>query len=229
MKWFMVLCGVLCMPELAQAQAAEGTLPLQVRCESHGMGREHCPIDTTRGVQLVRQLSENTCIRSSEWDVEPNGGGIWVAMGCRAEFRSIRPQGSAPTRRVVRCESNGRQESCPVILRGAPVRLLRQLSSWPCKEGRTWGARRNEIWVSRGCDAEFEIGAEDGSGFLDMPRMVTCESKSRMRRMCGVTIEHGARLSRQISGTPCVQDQNWGWSRDGVWVDGGCRAEFVVN
>ncbi|MEQ4575399.1 MAG: DUF3011 domain-containing protein [Gammaproteobacteria bacterium] len=230
MKRFIVLCGVLGLSWWPQAAfAGDGDLPVQVRCESRGMERRHCPIDTANGVQLVRQLSESTCIRGSEWDVEPNGGGIWVALGCRAEFRSIRPQGDALTRRVVRCESNGPQTSCPVMLRGEPVRLLRQRSAWPCKEGRTWGTRRNEIWVSRGCDGEFEIGAEDGSGFVDVPRRVTCESKNRIRRMCGVSVERGVRLGRQISGTACVQDKNWGWSRDGIWVDGGCRAEFIVD
>ncbi|RBL61576.1 hypothetical protein BRN25_08800, partial [Xanthomonas oryzae pv. oryzae] len=23
--------------------------------------------------------------------------------------------------------------------------------------------------------------------------------------------------------------QTWGWSRDGVWVNDGCRAEFIVD
>jgi len=198
-----------------------------VRCESRDMGREHCPMETRHGVELVRQLSGNTCIRGSEWDIER--GGIWVALGCRGEFRALRPAGDVPTRRVVRCESDGRQNSCPVMLRGAPVRLLRQLSVWPCKEGRSWGVRRNEIWVSRGCDAEFELGAEDGSGFVDVARHLTCESKGKTRRMCGVTIERGARLQRQLSNSACVEGSSWGWSRDGVWVDQGCRGEFVVD
>lgn len=130
---------------------------------------------------------------------------------------------------MVRCDSNGSKVACPVILRGAPVRLLRQRSVWPCKEGRSWGTRRNEIWVSRGCDGEFEVGAEDGSGFVDMPRTLTCESKSRSRRMCGVSVERSVRLRKQISGSPCVEGQTWGWSRDGVWVNDGCRAEFIVD
>ncbi|WP_368734132.1 DUF3011 domain-containing protein, partial [Enterobacter cloacae] len=66
-------------------------------------------------------------------------------MGCRAEFRARRAAGAAPpadssgkrlVRRVVRCESNGRPQSCPVRLDGAPVRLLRQLSVLPCREGQ---------------------------------------------------------------------------------------------
>ena len=132
-------------------------------------------------------------------------------------------------RRVVRCESDGRQQSCPVMLHGAPVRLLNQLSIWPCRENHTWGVRRNEIWVSRGCDGEFELGAEDGSGFVDVPRLLVCESKGGRRRMCGTTIEHAAQLRRQLSNSPCEQGRSWGWEREGLWVDKGCRGEFVVN
>lgn len=207
----------------AAAQAAGEV----VRCESRELDRVHCPMDVSQGVELVRQLSDSACIRGSEWDVER--GGIWVALGCRGEFRPKGAPATALTRRVVRCESDGRQNSCPVMLRGAPVRLLRQLSAWPCKEGRSWGVRRNEIWVSRGCDGEFELGAEDGSGFVDVPRLVVCESKGKVRRLCGITVERGVRLRRQISSTPCVEGGNWGWSRDGIWVDAGCRGEFQVD
>jgi len=210
------------------AGAGASSDPTLVRCESRDMARTHCPMDTRNGVELVRQLSSNPCIRGSEWDIEREG--VWVALGCRGEFRPLRgPAAKVQMRRVVRCESDGRQSSCPVMLRGAPVRLLRQRSVWPCKEGRSWGVRRNEIWVSRGCDGEFEVGAEDGSGFVDVPRLVTCESKSKARRLCGITVERGVRLQRQLSASACVEGTSWGWSRDGVWVDDGCRAEFVVD
>ncbi|MEA9758213.1 DUF3011 domain-containing protein [Xanthomonas campestris pv. raphani] len=228
MKWLIGLCGLWGLPllMLADVQAAERGSGV-VRCESKDMARVHCDMDTEHGVQLVRQLSETSCIRGSEWDIERDG--VWVEQGCRAEFASARVLATPQMRRVVRCDSNGSKVACPVILRGAPVRLLRQRSVWPCKEGRSWGTRRNEIWVSRGCDGEFEVGAEDGSGFVDMPRTLTCESKSRSRRMCGVSVERNVRLRKQISGSPCVEGQTWGWSRDGVWVNDGCRAEFIVD
>uniref|UniRef100_UPI00131F384C DUF3011 domain-containing protein n=1 Tax=Xanthomonas fragariae TaxID=48664 RepID=UPI00131F384C len=50
-----------------------------------------------------------------------------------------------------------------------------------------------------------------------------------IRRTCGVSVERGVRVGRQMSRTPCVEGQTWGWSRDGVWVDDGCRAEFIVD
>ena len=228
MKWVVGLFGLWWLPMAAPVAAQEAAVAGVVRCESRDMGRVHCPMETAGGVELVRQLSERSCIRGSEWDIERDG--IWVSLGCRGEFRPRRPMATkVPTRRVIRCESDGRPNSCPVTLRGAPVRLLRQLSVWPCKEGRSWGVRRNEIWVSRGCDGEFELGAADGSGFVDVPRVLVCESKSKARRMCGVTVEREVRLQRQISGAACVEGESWGWSRDGVWVDDGCRGEFVVD
>lgn len=227
MKWGIVLCGLLLGPASATAGNEVDAAPQQTRCESMALERRHCALDTSNGVQLVRQLSDNGCIRGSAWDIEP--GGVWVALGCRAEFASAPARRQTVTRRVVRCESDGRQESCPVVLKGAPVRLLRQMSAWPCKEGRSWGVKRNEIWVSRGCEGEFEVGAEDGSGFVDAPRLLTCESKKGIRRLCGTTVERGARLLKQTSRAACVEDQSWGWSRDGIWVDDDCRGEFVVN
>ena len=36
-------------------------------------------------------------------------------------------------------------------------------------------------------------------------------------------------ISRQLSDTRCQQGYNWGWNADTVWVDRGCRAEFVAR
>ncbi len=58
--------------------------PDVVRCESHDQERVHCTMLTTHGVQLVRQLSVNSCEHGSQWDVDPEG--VWVEQGCQAEF-----------------------------------------------------------------------------------------------------------------------------------------------
>lgn len=233
MKWGS---GVLCMIGLPfavlaidrSAAAGQDYGAAVVRCESRDGGMTRCRMDTRNGVEMARQLSDSVCIRNSQWGLY--GEGVWVTQGCRAEFVARRPATAVgDSRRVLRCESDGRQQSCPVNLRGAPVRLLRQLSALPCREGRSWGVRRNEIWVSRGCDGEFEIGAGDGSGFVDAPRILVCESKSRQRRNCGASIGHSAAMTRQLSGSPCEEGRSWGWNRNGVWVDKGCRAEFSVR
>lgn len=226
----LALCAGL-LPERVHA-AETGYGGQVVRCESKDMGWVHCDMPVEQGVDLVRQLSDNSCVRGTEWGTDRSG--VWVTLGCRAEFRARLPAG-APSlgerkvRRVVRCESSGRPQNCPVMLQGAPVRLLRQLSSMPCREGHSWGARRNEIWVTRGCQGDFEVGAADGSGFVNAPRVVICESRSRQRRFCGAGISQGAQLRKQLSGSPCEEGRDWGWDARGVWVDNGCRAEFLVN
>ncbi|WMJ71538.1 DUF3011 domain-containing protein [Stenotrophomonas sp. 24(2023)] len=204
-----------------------------VTCESKDMAWVHCDMDVSQGVDLVRQLSSNSCVRGSEWGTDRSG--VWVTLGCRADFRArsagpgaTSATGAPTVRRVVRCESSGRPQSCPVRLDGGAVRLLRQLSVLPCREGQGWGYRRNEVWTSRGCQGDFEVSDKDGR-FVDVPRRLTCESKSKKRRFCGVSIGAGAVVSRQLSSTACVQGQTWGWDRHGIWVDGGCRAEFSVN
>jgi len=56
----------------------------------------------------------------------------------------------------LRLEStNGRRVTRRIENSG--VNLLRQLSSTPCREGRTWGYNRDSIWVEDGCRAEFEV------------------------------------------------------------------------
>lgn len=221
--WILFMLAASAWPATA-ARAAD--LPEQVRCESQDARRVHCPIDTSRGVVLSRQLSQNACIREADWGVDSRG--VWVARGCRAEFRAV-PADLSGARHVVRCESRrARVESCPVILRGAPVRLLRELALAPCRRGESWEVGRNEIRVSRGCKGEFEIGDRE-AGFPPGPRHLLCESKGRARRFCGITIEHGASMVRQLSGTPCEEGRTWGWDGDGVWVTGGCRAEFRVD
>lgn len=58
---------------------------------------------------------------------------------------------------------------------------------------------------------------------------ITCSSNDGKRNYCNVDTRGGVRLSRQISGSPCNQGQTWGWDNRGIWVDRGCRAEFIVG
>lgn len=60
-------------------------------------------------------------------------------------------------------------------------------------------------------------------------QVVNCESFSRDQRVCAMDTSGGVRLVRRFSETPCIQGQTWGLARGGVWVSGGCRAQFVSN
>jgi len=57
-------------------------------CESLDGGRKVCPVDTSRGVGLIRQVSGADCVLNQTWGYDRNG--IWVTNGCRAEFAVAR-------------------------------------------------------------------------------------------------------------------------------------------
>jgi hypothetical protein len=58
-----------------------------------------------------------------------------------------------------------------------------------------------------------------------------CESDDGRRVYCDVrgADEDDIEFHRQLSKTRCVEGDNWGIDRRGVWVDDGCRAEFRVD
>lgn len=132
--------------------------------------------------------------------------------------------GQAPAGSRIVCSSNdGRRKFCNADTRGG-VQLFRQISGSACIQGRTWGYNRNAVWVDRGCRAEFVL-------LRTSPpvRIVTCSSNDGRRNWCPVPPRADVRLSRQISGSPCVRGRTWGLDRQGLWVDRGCRAEFRVR
>src|SRR5882672_10595429 len=58
---------------------------------------------------------------------------------------------------------------------------------------------------------------------------VTCESRNNRRNYCAADTRGGVTLGRQLSQAQCVQGRTWGFDARGIWVEGGCRAEFRVN
>lgn len=207
-----------------------------VRCESTDGRERHCALDTRGGVRMARQLSRSACIQGQSWGTEP--GGIWVAQGCRAEFAAGRG-GSEPVRgnrgRVVRCESSsGRSNLCMMDTRRG-VELVRQLSRSACIREQSWGWNDQGVWVSGGCRAEFRTRGggrdrdwDDGAPVQGV-QSVRCESLDGRVRHCPAETRSGVRLVRQLSRTACIEERNWGYDRRGVWVDGGCRAEFEAG
>jgi Protein of unknown function (DUF3011) len=57
---------------------------------------------------------------------------------------------------------------------------------------------------------------------------IECASKNSGYQLCRVDTGRGVTLVRQLSKTQCVQNQNWGFTREGIWVDRGCRARFAI-
>lgn len=57
----------------------------------------------------------------------------------------------------VRCESYEHQTNYCNIGRHGDVRILQRLSDAKCHEGSDWGVRGDQIWVTDGCRAVFEV------------------------------------------------------------------------
>ncbi len=146
---------------------------------------------------------------------------------------------------IVRCESvRGRDNYCPADTRGG-VTLYAQLSNSDCIEGDSWGTDRSGIWVRSGCRAEFAVasaysggqsqrgygrpwqdeGSRTGSG---RGQRIVCESHDRRSTQCPIRVRNDVELVYQISSSECRFNWSWGFDSYGIWVDRGCRAEFMV-
>lgn len=139
---------------------------------------------------------------------------------------------------VVRCESmKGRTSQCQIDTRYG-IRLARQLSDSACDEGRTWGVNRYGVWVSGGCRGDFVMGDGGygngygnggyGNGNSNGQRF-TCESRNGRQNFCSINGGGRVRVYRQLSDSACDEGRTWGQDQRGVWVAGGCRAEFIVT
>jgi len=56
-----------------------------------------------------------------------------------------------------------------------------------------------------------------------------CEANNDNRKYCGSYRPGEIRMQQQISGSPCIEGQTWGVDRQGLWVERGFRAVFVVG
>jgi hypothetical protein len=213
-------------------------------CSSDDMRRHWCPVDTQGGVELIRQRSEAKCIFNKTWGYDDRG--IWVDRGCRADFiiRVTRPpvrderyrddryrdqaRGDFPgwgEGFQIYCASDDMNRNwCPADSRFG-VQLVRQRSEAPCVQGQTWGYGRRGIWVDRGCRADFRVAGDWQSRSATL---FYCASDDMRRHGCSVDTREGVFIIRQRSEADCIFGRTWGYDRRGIWVDGGCRADFEV-
>lgn len=58
-----------------------------------------------------------------------------------------------------------------------------------------------------------------------------CASQDFDYHFCQVDVGRGGRIyvQRQVSKATCIEGQSWGYNRAGVWVNGGCEAQFVIE
>jgi len=197
-----------------------------VVCESTDGRRAFCSADTRGGVELILQLGGSPCI--GRWGYDAHG--IWVVDGCRARFKLPPPElAPAQEKGTVTCSSTRNRKSfcSAVTLNG--VQLLRQLSETTCTGN--WGWDADGIWVDRGCSAVFSTSRVQATPTpTPLPRsgsVVSCASATGERVYCPADTSTGVKLQRQLGATSCVG--HWGYDAGGIWVDGGCRAEFLIR
>ncbi|HVF65373.1 MAG TPA: DUF3011 domain-containing protein [Casimicrobiaceae bacterium] len=212
--------------ETASAQAV-------IQCESRDYQYQFCgtPDGVTRA-RLVEQRSRSACVEGRSWGYDRRG--VWVSNGCEGlfEYQSFRPEPPVvrPGGNVITCESrNYQQDFCNTDFNIVSANLVRQKSRTPCVEGRNWGWRSNGIWVSGGCEGDFEVRTASRPGQVPSGAgHVVCESREYQYNLCPTGRVRDAQLVRQISQAPCIQGQTWGVTREGIWVDRGCEAEFRI-
>ncbi len=221
-----------CRAEFALGRFTEAVLPTTqldapVSCSSQNGRRTHCPADTGAGVQLVSQDASTACGYRREWGYDAKG--IWVSKGCSAEFLARgKPRPVAP---AVTCQSTDVQRvHCPAETTFG-VALVRHIGESPCILGRSWGFDSTGVWVADKCHAQFALGGYrlSAAAIPATAARVKCESVDGARVRCPVTTARGVGLVHQLGENDCVLNRNWGYGEDGIWVAGGCRAEFAVG
>jgi hypothetical protein len=181
--------------------------------------------DQTGGQQIADNQLEFYLdqVDNNGWNLTQVQQDIGVSQG--GNYRAWQPSQGWQAQEVVCTSDSNRYRECPTPFYGH-ARLTQQLSKKVCHEGENWGQRQGMIWVSDGCRARF---GEDPSSYWGQGtgRHATCESRDGQYRECPVNFTGRAQVSRQLSGSPCVYDRDWGQRFGMIWVKNGCRAEFM--
>lgn len=153
---------------------------------------------------------------------------------------------------VVACDAKGNERVHCKADAARGVTVLRQRSKTECVRGRDWDSDAAGIWVDHGCRADFKLGANAGAAekagtpetkpeAASAPKpapvtaparrgVVVCESWQSRWAHCDADVTQTIRLARQrTNDAQCIRSQTWGVDATGIWVSGGCRAEFQVG
>jgi len=220
----------------------------EVICSSINNMYQECSAPFRGKAAVSQQLSDSACIEGRTWGEKP--GVIWVNRGCRARFGIYRENNSGNNGNygngpLITCKSSrNRYRQCDTGFRGRVQLVNRLNNSAACIEGRTWGQRQGQVWVSRGCRAQFasigrpgprdDYGNNNGNNNgwnPDNNYAVTCASENNGMTRCNWDARYGSpRVAQTLSQANCTQGRSWGYdNRNGLWVNAGCRARFTSN
>ncbi len=150
-----MILGLVALFSVSFARAETVT----VVCQSFWDLYTECRVDgEIERAQLMNNFSNSRCIEGQSWGYRRGGNVLWVAEGCRGQFRVRLADNHWEDSYLVRCESIGQgSRHCDTGDLIRHVELERQLSGAPCRLGRGWDWDRYGIYVNNGCRGIFRV------------------------------------------------------------------------
>lgn len=181
------------------AQTTPAHAERTITCESYKGRYRYCQVDTRGGVRLIRQISNAECRQGRTWGYDR--GGIWVDNGCSAKF-ALRDLGGRYNH-----DDDGNGGNAALAIGTA---------------------------IAVGAIAAALSNQNDGGSSRDnnyATRTISCSSEDGKYHFCSTDINRRSRvrLKRQLSNSGCWEGNTWGYDRNGIWVDRGCRAVFEIR
>jgi hypothetical protein len=68
-----------------------------------------------------------------------------------------------------------------------------------------------------------------GVALAQRGQLVECSSREFRENYCPADTRGGVQLVRRLSRAPCDEGRTWGYDRRGIWVSGGCEAQFATG
>lgn len=161
------------------------------------MEKHYCEADTRYGAHLLKETGTAKCVEGKTWGWDE--GGIWVVMGCGGQFALSKaeapteskpehppiPAPSPKKEELMSCAStDGGRNYCDADLRGASVRLVRQISGARCEENMTWGHDDKGIWVDRGCHGDFVVVKQGAAGDVRCEKSIGKKEAKKLVDLC---------------------------------------------
>ena len=200
----LVLSPLVAATALAAGLNAASVWADTIVCESQSGQTNHCSADTRGGVRLVTQYSKHGCYQGDSWGYDRRG--VWVSNGCRARFET----GEAYS------EPNDHNHKHAAAAAAIALGVI----------GAVALANRHHN------DNEYRYEQRpDYSGYGYAPeQVVRCESRGDDDdQYCPARVGRGrVEIQRQLSRSACRFNSSWGYDRNGIWVNQGCRADFAV-
>lgn len=178
--------------------------------------------------------------------------GFWIPdeFATSAEYRKERRRFSQASAGPMAPQPDGRPISAPragvgfgggFAQTGLPVRFDARQLRWVDQNGQICQTCTPEsgFWIPPQFANEPEYREQQqrysylvGSMRRELPvygqDQIECASRDGRYTLCRTETGRGVTLIRQLSKTACVQNQSWGFTREGIWVDRGCRARFQI-